>query len=96
MIGAYVEPLDTYDMSHLKPREIWSSRFQAEHIAYFCGPMQEPSTAPLALFTKQLDVPNYDMDDVAKANAIYFLQNNIAHTLAERRRHVRALSDGTI
>ena len=35
---AYVEPLDTYaDMDHLIKRESWPTEARVEHLAYFCG-----------------------------------------------------------
>ena len=47
IVGAYVEPTDTYaDMSHLIAVEAWPSEQTPGHIAYLCGPLAEPDPAP--------------------------------------------------
>ena len=47
IVGAYVEPTDTYaDMSHLISAESWPSAQTPGHIAYLCGPLPEPEAAP--------------------------------------------------
>ena len=39
---AYVEPLDTYaDMGHLITRESWPTEEKVEHLAYFCGVIED-------------------------------------------------------
>ncbi|MCA9660428.1 MAG: NAD(P)-binding protein, partial [Myxococcales bacterium] len=47
IVGAYVEPTDTYaDMSHLLLMEDWPKDQAPGHIAYFCGPLADPEEAP--------------------------------------------------
>ena len=42
IMTAYVEPLDTYaDMDHLIKRESWPTEERVEHLAYFCGVIED-------------------------------------------------------
>lgn len=42
--GAYVEPIDTWaDLTHLVETENWPAGQRPGHIAYFCGPLDEPA-----------------------------------------------------
>jgi len=47
VLGAYVEPLDTWaDMSHLLSVEDWAVGSAPKQLAYFCGVMKEPEVIP--------------------------------------------------
>jgi uncharacterized protein with NAD-binding domain and iron-sulfur cluster len=76
VMTTYVEPLDTWaDMSHLIERETWPVGQAPGNIAYFCGPMEDSEQPPY--FTDP-DFPGR-MADVAKANALDFVRQNIGH-----------------
>jgi galactose mutarotase-like enzyme len=51
VVGAFVEPLDTWaDMTHLLPRETWPPAQQPLQLSYFCGVF--PQKGPLPPFGK--------------------------------------------
>ncbi|MGH2847914.1 MAG: NAD(P)-binding protein [Thermoleophilaceae bacterium] len=64
--GCYVEPLDTYcDMSHLIPRESWSSA-EVATIGYFCGVLEEvPGEGPA------------EASERVRRNALEFVENDL-------------------
>ena len=66
IMTAYVEPLDTYaDMDHLIKRESWPTEEKVEHLAYFCGVIEDVrgDTQKIA-------------NDRAKASAIDYVAND--------------------
>ncbi len=75
VVGAYVEPLDTYaDMSVLLERENWPSEHYPYNVAYFTGVIADPGIPP----SHEYDFPEKVQKQVDK-QAINFLQNHIGH-----------------
>lgn len=75
VLGAYVEPTDTYaDMSHLLAVEAWPPTHAPGHIAYFCGPLSEPELAP----PDDHEFPQRERERVI-AMAEHFLDHHVEH-----------------
>jgi uncharacterized protein with NAD-binding domain and iron-sulfur cluster len=72
-VSGFVEPFDTWaDMSHLIPRERWTSPPHA--LAYFCSVLPEPDGADAA----SPEYPHRQRDAVRR-NAVRFLNEDVAH-----------------
>ncbi|APR81300.1 cytoplasmic membrane protein [Minicystis rosea] len=74
--GAFVEPIDTWaDMTHLADKEHWPASHQPGHIAYFCGPLTDPTAYPE---TSDHAFPERERDRV-KGMIESFMDNDLRH-----------------
>src|SRR5262249_36580897 len=74
--GAYVQPFNTWaDMTHLLDRELWPPHQRPGALAYFCGPLDEPT--PRAPFSDH-GFPQRE-DHRVKATAHHFLSHDLTH-----------------
>ncbi|NEQ29804.1 MAG: NAD(P)-binding protein [Leptolyngbya sp. SIO4C5] len=75
VVGAYVEPLDTYaDMSDLLPKENWPAAHYPHSIAYFTGVIADPGIPPAEAY----DFPAQAQATV-DARSLHFLTNDIGY-----------------
>ncbi|MFE4107285.1 NAD(P)-binding protein [Almyronema epifaneia] len=75
VVGAYVEPLDTYaDMSDLLPRENWPAENYPHNLAYFTGVIADPGIPP----ADHYDFPAQAQAAV-EARSLHFLENDIGY-----------------
>ncbi len=76
VLDGFAAPFDTWaDMSHLLPRERWSTGAMPRSLAYFCSNLEDDEPIPPRA------VPGFPARQAArvKANAISWLDNQVGH-----------------